>query len=97
MSKEATSIYSTWLSPEPRGYCERSRLEFWASACTRFGADSEECCESASIDEELKLGSEVRSMSAKGGCGDLCGREVCDILEGYREAGSEGNALDGSF
>lgn len=89
-------MYSTWFSPEPRGYCERSRLELWASACTRFGADREECCESASIDDELRLGSEVRSVSAKGGCGDLCGRKICDILRVSRGRKRGENIFNGS-
>jgi len=39
---------------------------------------------------DLELGLELRSASINGGgCGDLEGREVCDICEGERDAGKE--------
>lgn len=38
---------------------------------------------------DLELGSELRSVSITGGCGDRDGREVWDIWEGEREAGKD--------
>lgn len=38
---------------------------------------------------DLELGSEVRSVSAMGGCGDLDGREWKDICDGERDGGNE--------
>lgn len=97
ISNEATRIYSTWFSLEPRGYCDRSLLELWESAWTRFGAERDECCEPpGSIEGVLELGSEVRSISAPmagASCGDVSGRELCDICEGDLEDGNE--ASDG--
>lgn len=46
----------------------------------------DECWEAGSSDGvlDLELGSDVRSVSAMGGCGDLAGREACDESEGER-------------
>lgn len=38
---------------------------------------------------DFMLGSEVRSVSAMGGCGDLDGREWKDICDGERDGGNE--------
>lgn len=92
MSKEATRIYSTWLSAEPRGYCDLSFLDDRASAFTLRGADDrDECWDDGANDGvlDLELGSEVRSVSATGNCGDLAWREFWDICDGDRDDGNE--------
>jgi len=91
MSKEATRMYSTWLSGDPRGYCDLSLREDRASAFTRRGADKDECCDDGPSDGvlDLALGSEVRSVSATGGCGDLACRELRDMSEAERDEGKD--------
>lgn len=97
ISNEATRIYSTWFSVDPRGYWDRSFRGGREGTTCRFGADSDECCDEAtvwlSIDDvlfDLELGFEVRSASAAiGGCGDREGRSWCDICEAERDDGKE--------
>lgn len=87
ISKDATRIYSTWFSEVPRGYCDLWRFEGRESAFRRRGARIDECCDEGPIEGvlDLELGSEVRSVSAMGICGDLDGLELCDICDGERE------------
>lgn len=58
-------MYSTWFSLDPLGYCERSLLEFWESALTRRGAESDECWDECSSDDvfDRRSGSEGLSWS----------------------------------
>lgn len=79
MSKDATNIYSTWLSVSPLGYCDRSFRRDWGAVPARCGADRDECCEDEGSKEvDLLLGSEIRSLSIIGGCGDRGGFDICD-------------------
>lgn len=82
-------MYSTWFSVDPRGYCGRSLRVECASGLYRRGAESEECCDDRPVDGVLdfELGSDDRSVSMIGGCGDREGREWFDICEGDLEAG----------
>jgi hypothetical protein len=91
MSNEATSMYSTWFSVFPRGYCDRNFLAGCASGLYLRGADKDECCEDTPLEGvfEFELGSEVRSVSIMGGLGDLDGLECRDITEGDLEDGNE--------
>jgi hypothetical protein len=91
MSKDATKIYSTWLASAPRGYWGRTLFCGYKSSFVRRAADRDECCEDGPMEEvlDLVLGSEVRSVSAMGGCGDLDGREWKDICDGERDGGNE--------
>lgn len=51
--------------------------------------ESDECCDDMPVEGvfDFELGSEERSVSMIGGCGDREGREWLDIWEGDREAG----------
>lgn len=72
----------------PRGYCDRSFLGGCDPTLDRCNADSDECCDGGSNEEvfDLELGSDTRSESAIGGCGDLGGFDICD---GDLEDGNE--------
>lgn len=66
MSNEATRIYSTCFSFDPRGYCERNRRRGWLAGLYPRGAplDSDECWDDAPVEGVLdfELGSDVRSV-----------------------------------
>lgn len=85
-------MYSTWFSVAPRGYCERTLRGGWASnVFGRREAERDECCEDGPSEGvfDLELGSEVRSVSTRGGWGDLDGRDECDICDGERDEGKD--------
>lgn len=84
-------MYSTWLSLEPRGYCERSLLELWESALTRRGAERDECWEDCSREDALDhwSGSEVRSLSFICRRGEGSGREANEACERGRDEGKD--------
>lgn len=101
MSKDATRMYSTWFSFDPRGYCDLSRRrdcvpELYLGNGTILLPDKDECCDEMPVPVEgvldLELGSDMRSASlpapATGGMGDREGlEERCDICDAEREDG----------
>lgn len=98
MSNEATRMYSTCFSVDPRGYCERSRRRGCAAGLYPSGPplDNDECCDEAPVEGVLdfELESRVRSVPedmtpAIGGCGERDGREWCDNCESDREEGKD--------
>lgn len=91
ISNDATKMYSTWLASDPRGYCDRTRFCGYDPSFVRRAAERDECCEDGPMEEALDfmLGSEVRSVSAMGGCGDFDGREWKDICDGDRDGGND--------
>jgi hypothetical protein len=92
ISNEATSIYSTWFSVSPLGYCDRNFLLGCASGLYFLGAERDECCEDTPLEGafEFELGSDVRSVFILGGgLGLRDGLEFLDMIEGEREEGKE--------
>lgn len=82
MSNDATSMYSTWLSVDPRGYCDLSLRGGRASGLYRLvpepDPDSDDVCDDTPIEGVLdfELGFEVRSVSGTvgGGWGERAAR-----------------------
>lgn len=81
-------MYSTWLPVAPRGYCDRTLRGRRELGAAYRAAESDEWCDDDGSREalDLELGSEARSGSAMGGCGE---RACSDICEGDLEEGNE--------
>lgn len=72
MSKDATKMYSTWFSFDPRGYWDFNRRRDWVPELylgngTMLLPDKDECCDEIPVPVEgvldLELGSDMRSGS----------------------------------